>query len=122
MGGWWARAIGLTVRLLVLLPFAPGAAAQETLLERWTLGYLSESWCPRWDAPTPAIRSNSGAAPVIHVSVASELVSFRESLHRNQSTVDLGVRVPLTGSVGLRATATSGAWLTETSGRPLMEV
>jgi len=55
------------------------------------------------------------------VSFDAELVSFRESLRRDRSTVNLGVRVPLNGSVGLRAAATSGAWRTETGDRPLIE-
>ena len=120
LGRRWARAVGLTVGLL-LFPFVPGAAAQETLLERWTLGYLSESWSPRWDAPTPAAWPNSGAVPSVRLSLDAELVSFRESLRRERSTVNLGVRVPLNGSVGLRAAATSGAWLTEAGDRPLIE-
>lgn len=120
LGRRWAQVAGLTACLL-FLPFVPGAAAQETLLERWTLGYLSESWSPRWDALTPAGWPDSGAVPRVRVSVGAELVSFRESLRRDQSTVSFGVRVPLNSSVGLRASATSGAWLTEAGGRPVME-
>ena len=124
--GWrWARAFGPAVGSCLLLPLVPGAAAQasaqETLLERWTLGYLSESWSPRWDALTPAAWPNPAAVPTLRVSLDAELVSFRESLRRDQSTVNLGVRVPLNGSVGLRAAATSGAWLTEAGDRPLIE-
>ena len=121
LGRRWARAVGSTVGLCLLLPFVPEAAAQETLLERWTLGYVSESWSPRWDALTPAAWPESGAVPRVRLSVDAELVSFRESLRRDRSTVNLGVRVPLNGSVGLRASATSGAWLTEAGDRPLME-
>ena len=82
---------------------------------------MSESWSPRWDALTQAAWPNSGTVPRICVSLDAELVSFRESLRREMSTVDLGVRVPLNGSVGLRAAATSGAWLTEADDRPLIE-
>ena len=82
---------------------------------------MSESWSPRWDALTPAAWPNSGAVPSVRVSLDAELVSFRESLRRDQSTVNLGVRVPLNGSVGLRAAATSGAWRTEAGDRPLIE-
>ncbi len=121
LGRQWAQAIGPTVGLCFLLPLAPGAAAQETLLERWTLGYVSESWSPRWNALTPAAWPNSGAVPRVRVSLDAELVSFRESLRRKRSTVNLGVRVPLNGSVGLRAAVTSGAWLTEAGDRPLIE-
>ncbi len=121
LGRRWAQAVGPTVGLCLLLPFVPGAAAQETLLERWTLGYVSESWSPRWDALTPDARPNFGAVPRVRVSFDSELVSFRESLRRDQTTVNLGVRVPLNGSVGLRAAATSGAWRTEASDRPLIK-
>ena len=119
-GRRWARAVGLTVGLC-LLPFVPEAAAQETLLERWTLGYVSESWSPRWDALTPVAWPNSGTAPRVRVSLDAELVSFRESLRRDQSTVNIGVRVPLNSSVGLRAAATSGAWRTEAGDRPFIE-
>ena len=121
LGRRWAQAVGPTVGLCLLLPLGPGAAAQETLLERWTLGYLSESWSPRWDALTPAAWPSSAAVPTIRVSLYAELVSFRESLRRDQSTMNLGVRVPLNGSVGLRAAATSGAWLTEAGDRSLIE-
>ncbi len=120
LGGRWARAVGLTVGLRFIF-FVPGAAAQETLLERWTLGYLSESWSPRWDALTQAAWPNSGAVPRVRMSLDAELVSFRESLRRERSTVSLGVRAPLNGSVALRAAATSGAWLTEAGDRPLIE-
>ncbi len=120
--GWrWARAFGPAVGSCLLLPLVPGAAAQQTLLERWTLGYLSESWSPRWDALTLAAWPSSGAVPRVRMSLDAELVSFRESLRRDQSTVHLGVRVPLNGPVGLRAAATSGAWLTEAGDRPLIE-
>jgi len=64
---------------------------------------------------------NSGTAPRVRVSIDAELLSFRESLRRDRSTVNLGVRVPLNGSVGLRAAATSGAWRTEAGDRPLIE-
>ena len=121
LGRRWAQVVGPTVGLCSLLPLGPGAAAQETLLERWTLGYQSESWSPRWDALTPAAWPNSGAVPRVRVSLNAERVSFRESLRRDQSTVSLAVRVPLNGSVGLRAAATSGAWLTEAGDRPLIE-
>ena len=111
----------LTVDLCLLLPFVPGAVAQETLLERWTVGHLSESWSPRWDVLTRAGWPSSGAVPRFRASVDAEVVSFRESLQRDQSGVKLGFRVPLNGSVGLRASAASSAWLTETSGRRLLE-
>ena len=119
-GRRWARAVGLTVGLCLLL-FVPEAAAQETLLERWTLGYVSENWSPRWDALTPVAWPGAGTVPRVRVSLDAELVSFRESLRRDQSTMNLGVRVPLNGSVGLRAAATSGAWLTEAGDRPLID-
>ena len=120
-GRRWARTIGPTVGLCLLLPFVPGAAAQETLLERWTLGYMSESWSPRWNTLTQAAWPSSGTSPRVRVSLDAELVSFRESLRRDRSTANLGVRVPLNGSVGLRAAATSGAWRTESGDRPLIE-
>ncbi len=82
---------------------------------------MSESWSPRWDALTQATWPSSGTAPRVRVSFDAELVSFRESLRRDRSTVNLGVRVPLNGSVGLRAAATSGAWRTESGDRPLIE-
>ena len=82
---------------------------------------MSQSWSPRWDVLTSAAWPNSGAVPRVRVSVDAELVSFRESLRRDQSTVNLGVRVPLNGSLGLRAAATSGAWRTEAGDRPFIE-
>ncbi len=120
-GRRWARAVGPTLAFCFLLTLVPGAAAQETLLERWTLGYMSESWSPRWNTLTQAAWPSSGTSPRVRVSLDAELVSFRESLRRERSTVSLGVRAPLNGSVALRAAATSGAWLTEAGDRPLIE-
>ena len=119
-GGRWAPTGGLAA-CLCLLPLASEATAQETLLERWTVGYVSQSWSPRWDALSAVASSESGAMPRFRVSFDAELLSFREALHRDQSSVSLGVRVPLNRFVGLRVSATSDAWHTQAGSRSLIE-
>jgi len=120
--------LGLAAVLVSFLGSQP-AAAQEALLERWTLGHLAETWSPRWGMPDDrarlalpvgAARGLLSRPPLVWVSAEVEVLSLRETLYRDRSDARMGVRLPVGNSVGLQLSAATGRWETETADQPVL--
>lgn len=94
---------------------------QETPLERWTIGYVADSWAPRWAAFSGADTSRAVDRSRLRFVTTAEILSLRSALHQEESTTVLSARAPLTRSLGLQVSAASDSWRTDTDGRPLME-
>lgn len=93
-------------------------AGQETLLERWSVGYLTEGWSPR-GAGTPR-EPTAWRGPTVNVHASTELLSLRQAFSESRSTLDVALRQRLTPAIGVEVAASSGAWSTEMSERPLL--
>jgi hypothetical protein len=116
------RAIRLAAVLIYGFSVGAPAAAQEALLERWTVDVVSNGWSPRWSPSRELAKTRTTPKPRVALSLGAQALRLRSELDGSESSMRLDLWHPLSRSFGLRVAAASDAWRTRRGGRTLLDI
>lgn len=112
------RRAALGALLAAALPTA--ALAQQSLLERWSVGHVADRWSARWGTYAEGAGTPDSAG--VRARAFVEALELGTGLHERRSGAEVRLRRPLAGRFHAGVSARSDAWSSEAAGRPFLGV